>query len=363
MKSISVTFFSLIIALGLSVGQAEAKKFGSGKSFGSKKSFFSPQKRNVQKSPTKSIETPSGSAATGAAAGTAGGAAAGGAARSGLMAGIAGLAMGGMLGALFFGGAFENINLMDILIFALLGFLLYKIFAARKRAQYQEQETATAEGPMAFEEKPNAHEIGAQQRATQQGAATQQIPSQAIPTNQQKEENSQFDTDVMFKNKDEVGNEVLDSTVDPAVESDPVETIAFNQGAPKVPKGFATNDFLQGAKAAYERLHKAWDEGDLGDIRQFTTDKVFGEVQDQFQQRDGDNKTELLEANVQLLEVKENGNELEASVYFKVELRETDLSSGSDGRIVKSEEVWHFTQPIHGKQTTWYLDGIQQVED
>ncbi len=352
MKAISVTFFSLIIALGLSVGQVEAKKFGSGKSFGSKKSFFSPQKRNVQKSPTKSVETPGGQAA----AGTAGGAAAGGAARSGLMAGIAGLAMGGMLGALFFGGAFENINLMDILIFALLGFLLYKIFVARKRAQYQAQETATAEGPVAFEEKPNAHEVATQQRATQE------IPSQQIPK-LRKEENSQFDTDVMFKNKNKAGTEVAESTVDPAVESDPIETIDFNAGAPKVPKGFDTNNFLQGAKTAYERLHKAWDEGDLADIRQFTTDKVFGEVQDQFQQRDGDNKTELLEADAQLLEVKENGSELEASVYFKVELRETDLSSGPDGRIVKSEEVWHFTQPIHGKQTTWNLDGIQQVED
>ncbi len=340
MKAISITFFSLIIGLGMGIGQAEAKKFGSGKSFGSKKSFFSPQKRNVQKSPAKSTETPGGQAAPGAA-----GTAAGGAVRTGMMAGIAGLAMGGLLGALFFGGAFENINFMDILIFGLIAFLLFKLFSARKRAQYQQP---AADGPIpdeTFAEKTNA----------QEEAPVQQREAARKPVRQ-------FNTDVMFKkggNNDNVDNLVLEPEVDTAS----IETVAFNQGTPSVPKGFDTDNFLQGAKAAYERLHKAWDEGDLADIRQFTTDKVFGEVQDQFHQREGENKTELLDANAQLLEVKENGSELEASVYFKVELREIDIMSGPAGRVVKSEEVWHFTQPIHGKQTTWYLDGLQQVED
>ncbi len=46
---------------------------------------------------------------------------------------LGGLALGGLLGALFFGGAFENLNFLDIAIFALIGFLLYRLFAARAR--------------------------------------------------------------------------------------------------------------------------------------------------------------------------------------------------------------------------------------
>jgi len=47
---------------------------------------------------------------------------------------LGGLALGGLLGSLFFCGAFENINFMDILVFGGIAFLLYKLFAARKGA-------------------------------------------------------------------------------------------------------------------------------------------------------------------------------------------------------------------------------------
>ena len=53
--------------------------------------------------------------------------------RGGLMGMLGGLALGGLLGSMFFGGAFENFNFMDILIFGGVAFLLYKLFAARAR--------------------------------------------------------------------------------------------------------------------------------------------------------------------------------------------------------------------------------------
>jgi predicted lipid-binding transport protein (Tim44 family) len=57
--------------------------------------------------------------------------------RGGLMGMLGGLAIGGLLGALLFGGAFENLNLMDFLIFGGIAFMLYKLLSARSRATPQ----------------------------------------------------------------------------------------------------------------------------------------------------------------------------------------------------------------------------------
>jgi predicted lipid-binding transport protein (Tim44 family) len=57
-----------------------------------------------------------------------------------------------------------------------------------------------------------------------------------------------------------------------------------------------------------------------------------------------------------LLEVREQGTELEAAVLFDSLMRE------DEGETEQVREVWHFTKPISSKQPKWYLDGIQQLE-
>ncbi|TPW09382.1 MAG: Import inner membrane translocase subunit Tim44, partial [Halothiobacillaceae bacterium] len=110
-----------------------------------------------------------------------------------------------------------------------------------------------------------------------------------------------------------------------------------------------------GAKACFNRLQAAWDQGDLAEIRQFTTDHVFAEIQDQFRARGGETQTEVLSLNAQLLRVEDIGSKMEAVVLFEAEMRE-------DGAPAQVAEIWHFTRPTASTQPTWFVDGIQQVE-
>ena len=71
----------------------------------------------------------------------------------------------------------------------------------------------------------------------------------------------------------------------------------------------------------------------------------------------GENKTEVLKVEAELLEVRQVGSELEATVLFDSILRE------DGGETAQVREVWHFTKPVASQQPKWYLDGIQQLQD
>ena len=235
---------------------------------------------------------------------------------------LGGLLLGGLLGSLFMGGAFEGLNFMDILIFGGIAYMLYKLFAARKpkpvsnRASYNQVDT----------------------------------PEQNQPMQRQAENLAGFNTDRLFGGKNES-----------ASEASPVEVDAsFNEEPVTIPADFDQQVFLDGAKRAFEMMQKAWDERDLGFIRQFSTDKVFAEIQDQLRAMDGDNKTDLLKVETELLEVREVNGTQEATVLFNAMMREND---SEDSRPEQVREVWHFIRQSDSKDKAWYLDGLQQLEE
>ena len=96
---------------------------------------------------------------------------------------LGGLALGGLLGALFFGGAFENINFMDVLIFGLIACVLYKIFVSRKRAAMSDAQPVTANY-----------------------APIDMADDTAKPVPHQQRSSAGFETDLLFKNKTSVGS-------------------------------------------------------------------------------------------------------------------------------------------------------------
>jgi predicted lipid-binding transport protein (Tim44 family) len=116
-------FLSIALAMCLSLGltmsfDAEAKRMGSGKSFGSAPSH------QARQAPTQQQQ---------AAAPAAGSQAAAASGASKWMGPLAGLAAGGLLAAMFMGGGFEGLQIMDMLIFGLNAFLLFRFIAARRR--------------------------------------------------------------------------------------------------------------------------------------------------------------------------------------------------------------------------------------
>lgn len=314
------TLATVFIALALllsGVQEAQAKRMGGGKSFGSKPSYSTPFQRSttpggVNSQPTRSASQQQAAAQNQTARQNWAG-------RGGLMGMLGGLALGGLLGSMFFGGAFENINLMDMLLFAGIGYLIYRLFAAKARQQTASQTGYGAATPISAPSQNYYRE------------AQQSAPN-----------GSGFDTDVLFKNG-RTANASYNDYQAPA---------SFDAG--NLPAGFDQRAFLSGAENAYRHLQSAWDNRDLAEIRGLTTDKVFAEIQEQLQASAANNKTEVLKLRAELLDVREAGVELEAVVLFDALISE----DGAKAEPIK--EVWHFTKPINSKQTRWFLDGIQQ---
>jgi len=305
---ILATLFLTLTLLMAGIQEAQAKRFGGGRSFGSRPSYSTPYQRSTSPSSTNRT-TRSASQQQAATQNQA--ARQSWAKRGGLMGLLGGLALGGLLGSLFFGGAFENFNFLDILVFAGIAFLLMRLFAAKARQNQPSASTAYNRSSYADDDQSDYG------NATPSGSSS-----------------AGFNTDVMFGK---------DSQSAPTT-------------AAEVPADFDQATFLSGAENAYRYLQSAWDNADLAAIRGLTTDKVFAEIQDQLRASGTNNQTEVLKVNSELLEVREIGNELEATVLFDCILRE----DGGDTEQVR--EVWHFIKPVNSKQTKWHLDGIQQLE-
>ncbi|MFA5985410.1 MAG: Tim44-like domain-containing protein [Methylococcaceae bacterium] len=322
-KTIALTF---LVALSLTFGgltDAQAKRFGGGSSFGSRPSFSQPYQRSATAQPA-----PSRSAGQQQAAQQNQAAKQGWASRGGLMGMLGGLALGGLLGSLFFGGAFQHLNFLDILLFAGIAFLLYRLFAASRAGSV----------------KQPAYNRNSHDPVEQASAYT---PHQEPQTGAN---GAGFNTDVLFdKNKrSNIGGD-----------ADFVNQPAYTEGESlSLPVGFDKEGFLAGANIAFRSLQKAWDDRELADIRSLTTDKVFAEIQDQLKASTEINKTEILKLEAELLEVREVGNEWQAVVLFDAIMREE-----ADAQANQVREVWHFIKAKNSIQPKWYLDGIQQLED
>jgi len=280
-----VSLFSMFVISTLTLlplQDAEAKRFGGGASFGSKSGYGQKYQRTTERPANTATSVQR---------------------RGGLGSMLGGLAMGGLLAALFMGGAFENINFFDILVFGLIAFMLFKMFSRRGLAT---------------------------------GGAPQNLQADA-------------DSHQMFKSAHtDTGAMTTSNTA--------------SQSLYEAPKGFHEADFLLGADKAYRMLQQAWDDGELAEIRGLVTDKVFAEIQQQLQLRSGENRTEIVNLNSRLLEIRTVGDSVEASVMFDCLLREIDTQHTEEQRPEQVREVWHFTRPVNGLQPTWYLDGIQQLD-
>jgi predicted lipid-binding transport protein (Tim44 family) len=207
-------FITLFIAMSLmlsGIQEAQARRLGGGSSFGSKPSYSTPFQRPAA---PNNFSQPSRSPSQQQAASQNQTARQGLASRGGLMGMLGGLALGGLLGSLFFGGAFEGINFMDMLLFAGVVFLVYKLFAARSARQ--NQAAANAYGRSSYQEtgiNPSSEPLGASA--------------------------GRFDTDLLF-NKDK----------------NHLRPISGN-----IPKNFDQQTFLSGAESAFRHLQAAWESG------------------------------------------------------------------------------------------------------
>lgn len=134
MRHLLVMLVVGVLGFGLAVDHADARRLGGGKTFGS-------QSRTVQQ-PAATQNQAVGNRTTQARPGS----------RMGGMFG--GLLAGGLLAALFFGGAFDELRLMDILLVAGAAFVLFKLFVGRRPAIAGNASQAGAPAGVQVDEMP-----------------------------------------------------------------------------------------------------------------------------------------------------------------------------------------------------------------
>ncbi len=286
MKKI-LTFLTLaFVSFGLLAFDAEAKRMGGGKNVGTQRSV------NQQQATPNQQHTPA--AAPAAATPPSTGSKWGGA--------LAGLAAGGLLAALFMGGAFENINMTDILVLLALAAAVFFIIRMLR--------------------KPRAEEAPAMQYS-------------GMNTNTQQ---GSFDTAPPFT---------------PAAE--PTDQSTTHR--PSIPADFQVEPFLRHAKASFIRLQTAHDHGNIEEIRDYTTPEMLAEISAQIKEHGSlQQKTEVMFIDAHLLEVETTDDLAIASVRFTGQLRDAPNSEPE-----AFDEIWHVQKDLKDPQATWLLAGIQQV--
>jgi predicted lipid-binding transport protein (Tim44 family) len=131
---------AMVLCLALTFSfEAHAKRFGGGKSFGSAPSH---QSRQAAPQSQPAAAAPNAGRQPAAASGA-----------SRWLGPLAGLAAGGLLASMFMGDGFEGLQIMDMLIFGLIAFLLFRFLAARRARQ---QPQMAAAGAPYQREMPNA---------------------------------------------------------------------------------------------------------------------------------------------------------------------------------------------------------------
>ncbi len=285
----TITLLTLaIFSFGLIAFDAEAKRMGSGKNLGTQRQSVNQQ----QATPNKPQQSPAAAPATAPSTGSKWGGA------------LAGLAAGGLLAALFMGGAFENINMTDIITMLLLmGAVFFIIRMLRK--------------PKTAQSTPSMQYSGVNTN-TQDSFTPPPFSSSA-------------------------GNAVSD------------DETAYHQS--NIPADFKVEPFIRNAKASFIRLQTAHDHGDINEIRDYVTPEMLAEITAQINERsDTQQKTEVMFIDANLLEVETTNDMAIASVRFTGQLRDAP-----DGEPETFDEIWHVQKDLKDPNATWLLAGIQQT--
>ena len=352
-KNLLFSFVSLISLLFILASSVEAKRFGGGASFGGKRSYSSPFKQKTTQQ--KSFSQQKASAANQQRKQQL-------SSRGGLMGMLGGLALGGLLGALFFGGAFENINFFDLLI---IGGIIWAVIWFMKRKMPTPQAKPAAAGVYNADIEPQAEDSYFEKHTTQKqfelhsdkmdaSFSDDFAAGQRSSSKQNHQENNKGSSFA-----ESFGMNFGQSQNTQQV-TQPNEII--------LPQWFHQQEFLDGARSAYTLLQQAWDKGDLQAIKGLTTESVYNEISHQLAAEPSQGITRIVQLDAKLLDFNELEQHSEASVLFDALLDEADsdedISGPRDtqGRAAQVRELWHFVRKNNSAEPTWYLDGLQQLE-
>ncbi|MDF1763985.1 MAG: Tim44-like domain-containing protein [Oleibacter sp.] len=279
MKFLLTIFSALILVMGVS-HDADAKRFGGG-GFG--KSFSSPYKSSPASSPSKA-PAKGGDQAKAAPA------------RGGLMGGmLGGLLAGGLFAYLLGSGAFEGLQLMDILLIGGVIFLIMRLLRGSQTSQHQAR---AAYAGNQFE--PNQHSFQ--------------------------------------------GNTDMSGQANTNLDTEPLN----------LPEGFDAPGFINGALEHYHLVQKAWNDGNLDLIKEYVSPNLFAALASQRQKLMVPPQTEVLDLNAEIVRADEGRNTREISILFRGRCRDL-LEKSEDGIF----DIWHLERDTSVTDSPWIVVGIE----
>ncbi len=222
---------------------------------------------------------------------------------------LGGLLAGGLIAALF-GGAFEGIQFMDIILIAGLAFVLLRLFRSMNQAKALSQQGAfQTQQPVA--------------QTTQGSAFRQDSGADATFTGSHSSQGG-------FAN--------------------PVNDVPFN-----LPADFDLNNFLDGARGHYKTLQQAWNENDLVTIQEYVSIELYNELQQQRKELIGQQHTDVMFLDAELVRADSTATLAQVSVKFTGRYRDSheDVEADING-------VWHLERQLSQANAPWLIVGIQQ---
>lgn len=284
------TVFTAFFLMFAVVSEADAKRFGGG-GFG--KSFKTSPFASKKAAPAKKDQQQQQA----------------GQKKSGMMGGLmGGLLAGGLFAALLGSGAFEDLQVMDMIIMALLAFVAFKLFKGFMSSRQQAQPRMAADG-----NSPQRHNFEMPRDANND----QSRSSQEIPT----AEETGF-------NQDE---------------------IPFN-----LPEGFDQQGFIEGSLNHYRTVQESWNKGELETIKEYVSPELFAALSQQRSKLMVPPQTEIVDLNAEIVRADQAGDSAEISILFRGVCKD-ELEKSQDGIF----DIWHLQRDLSTENADWVIVGIE----
>ncbi|EJE4555016.1 Tim44 domain-containing protein [Vibrio parahaemolyticus] len=285
--------FSIVALLMFTVAVtpiAEAKKFGGGKSFGKSYKTAPAPKQQQQNTNTIGKEQTTKSSS-----------------KKGLMGGLLGGLLAGGLLAAFFGGAFEGIQFMDILIIGLIAFIIFKLMrgmlGAKQGSMNQQRQQPAFGGNASKFEQPNMQNFE-QQTNTNAGGFTGFGAQTDVPHN--------------------------------------------------YPPGFDQAAFINGSREHYRILQGAWNHNQLDTIEEYVSPSLFEDLKAERAKLEGEQHTDVMYVDAEIVRAEYDANKAQLSLQFSGRYR--DAAEGVEEDI---EDIWHLERDLTVPNAPWLIVGIQ----
>ncbi|MGI2923794.1 Tim44 domain-containing protein [Vibrio diabolicus] len=285
--------FSIVALLMFTVAVtpiAEAKKFGGSKSFGKSYKTAPAPKQQQQNTNTVGKDQTAKSSS-----------------KKGLMGGLLGGLLAGGLLAAFFGGAFEGIQFMDILIIGLIAFVIFKLMrgmlGAKQGSMNQHRQQPAFGGNASKFEQPNMQNFE-QQPNTNNGGFGGFGAQADVPHN--------------------------------------------------YPPGFDQAAFINGSREHYRILQGAWNHNQLETIEEYVSPSLFEDLKAERAKLDGEQHTDVMYVDAEIVRADYDANKAQLSLQFSGRYRDT-----VEGVEEEIEDIWHLERDLTVPNAPWLIVGIQ----